>query len=245
PRVSRTHSSPAIVMLLKSLSLTAILQSSDGHGNKQIEADNDARRNKTLDNARDPVAHPVPGSETASLITIDADDLVRLRTLFDTEGCVAIPLPFFLTQNLRILIDEAATLPTIKSNPLPGETKGIYVLDVDKLSARFGQELTLTCSQWSEAAINMWNFQIARDSTGSDGEHALWFEKHFNFFNTLTQRDELYDAWKGMELLFRRDHRSRHLKFNAADYDRAFSLAEESYYLRKEFQELVASQGAA
>ncbi|KAF8954859.1 hypothetical protein BDZ97DRAFT_1591875, partial [Flammula alnicola] len=74
PRVSRTHSSPAIVMLLKSLSLTAILQR-----NKQIEADNDARRNKTLDNARDPVAHPVPGSETASLITIDTDDLVRLR----------------------------------------------------------------------------------------------------------------------------------------------------------------------
>jgi hypothetical protein len=307
PRVPRTHTSPAIIQLLKNLSLSNILQR-----NKKIEAENDARSAKTLNNALDPAAHPQPGSEAASLITIDPEDLARLRvpsffasvrdfiynslarhladkdlkdkeekkrkdddilvedariskrrcmdgsnhvervvgepipiefpqSLYDTEICVAVPLPFFLTRNLRSLVDEASTLPTVKSNPAPGETKGTYILNIDKLSARFGKELTLTCSQWSEAAVNMRNFQISRDKLGSEGEHATWFEKHFNFFNMLNKRDELYDAWKVMELKFRQDHRSRHLKFSATDYDKALGLTEESHKLRKEFHEFVNS----
>jgi len=163
------------------------------------------------------------------------------QSLYDTELCVAVPLPFFLTRNLPSLIDEASTLPTVKSNPVPGESKGIYILNIDKLSARFGKELSLTCSQWSEAAANMWSFQISRDKSGADGEHAAWFEKHFNFFNMLNKRDELYDAWKVMELEFRQDHRSCHLKFSAADYDKALGLTEESHKLHKEFQEFVMS----
>ena len=308
PRVPRTHTSPTIIQLLKSLSLPNILQK-----NKKIEADNDARSAKTLNNALDPTHHPEPGSEVASLITIDPEDLARLRipsffvsvrdhiynslarrladdelkekedkkrkdddvpaedlrlakrrcmdgtnhvervvgepipiefsqALYDTEICVAVPLPFFLTRNLRTLIDEASTLPTVKSNPAPGETKGIYILNIDKLSIRFGKELSLTCSQWSEAAANMWSFQISRDKSGADGEHAAWFEKHFNFFNMLNKRDELYDAWKVMELEFRQDHRSRHLKFSAPDYDKALGLTEESHKLRKEFHDIVTSQ---
>ncbi|EDR08774.1 uncharacterized protein LACBIDRAFT_327093 [Laccaria bicolor S238N-H82] len=240
PRIPRTHTSPAIIQLLKNLSLTNILQR-----NKTIEAENDARSAKTLNNALDPAAHPQPGSEVASLITIDPEDLARLRSLYDTEHCVAVPLPFFLTQNLRSLVDEVSTLPTVKSNPAPGETKGIYILNIDKLSNRFGKELTLTCSQWSKAAANMWNFQISRDKSGSEGEHATWFEKHFNFFNMLNKRDELYDARKVMELEFRQDHRSRHLKFSATDYDRALGLTEETHKLRKEFHDVLNSSQAA
>jgi len=157
----------------------------------------------------------------------------------------SLPLPFFLTRNLRTLIDEASTLPTVKSNPVPGETKGIYILNIDKLSTRFGKELSLTCSQWSEAAANLWSFQISRDKSGANGEHASWFEKHFNFFNMLNKRDELYDAWKVMELEFQQDHRSRHLKFSEPDYDKALGLTEESHKLRKEFQELVTSSHTA
>jgi hypothetical protein len=163
------------------------------------------------------------------------------QSLYDTEICVAVPLPFFLTRNLRSLVDEASTLPTVKSNPAPGETKGTYILNIEKLSTRFGKELTLTCSQWSEAAANMWSFQISRDKLGSEGDHATWFEKHFNFFNMLNKRDELYDAWKVMELEFRQDHRSCHLKFSATDYDKALGLTEESHKLRKEFHEFVNS----
>jgi hypothetical protein len=166
------------------------------------------------------------------------------QSLYDTEICVAVPLPFFLTRNLQSLV-EASTLPTIKSNPAPGETKGTYILNLEKLSVRFGKELTLTCSQWSEAAANMWSFQISRDKLGSEGEHATWFEKHFNFFNMLNKRDELYDAWKVMELEFRQDHRSRHLKFSATDYDKALGLTEESHKLCKEFQEFVNSSQTA
>jgi len=54
-----------------SLSLPNILQR-----NKKIEAENDARSTKTLNNALDPTAHPQTGSEATSLITIDAEDLV-------------------------------------------------------------------------------------------------------------------------------------------------------------------------
>ena len=191
PRVPCTHTSPAIIQLLKNLSLPNILQK-----NKKIEADNNAKSTKTLNHTLDPALHPQPGSEVALLITINPKDLTWLRvpsffasvcdhiynslarrltddelkekeerkqkdddtpaddlrlfkrrcmdgtnhvervvgepipiefswSLYDTEICVAVPLPFFLTQNLQTLIDEASTLPTVKSNPAPGETKGI------------------------------------------------------------------------------------------------------------------------
>jgi len=51
------------------------------------------------------------------------------QALYDTEQCAAVPLLFFLSKNLQSLNDGGATLPTVKSNPLPGETKGIYILD--------------------------------------------------------------------------------------------------------------------
>jgi len=307
PCAPQTHTSPAIIQLLKNLSLPNILQK-----NKGIEAENDARSAKTLNNALDLVAHPQPESEAASLITIDPEDLTRLRvpsffasvhdfiynslmrhladeelrekeekkwkddvvlpedarvskrrcmdgsnhvkgvvgepipiefpqSLYDTEICVAVPLPFFLTWNLWSLVDEASTLPTVKSNPALGETKGTHILNIEKLSTCFCKELTLTCSQWSKATANMWSFQISRDKLGSEGEHASWFEKHFNFFNMLNKRDELYDAWKVMELEFRQDHCSCHLKFSVTDYDKALGLTEESHKLCKEFQDFVNS----
>ena len=64
PCVPCTHISPAIIQLLKNLSLPNILQK-----NKKIEADNDAR-SMTLNHALDPATHPQPGSEVASLITL-------------------------------------------------------------------------------------------------------------------------------------------------------------------------------
>ncbi|KAF8815641.1 hypothetical protein BYT27DRAFT_7128821, partial [Phlegmacium glaucopus] len=302
--------------MLRNLSLASILQK-----NKKIEADNDARALLTLAHAEDPVANPAPGSETASLVTIEPENLSRLKvpsfynsfrewiypslanrladeelkdreekpplplsgvlsesadgqsaeevirakrrcmdgsnqverimgafiplefaqSLFDTELHVAVPLPFFLNKNLQILVDEASTLPTIKSNPLPGETKGTYILDIEKLSVRFGKELSLTCSQWSEAALNMFKFQQARDKKGDDGQHAAWFDEHFNFFNVHRERDELYDAWKVVELRLRKEHRSLKTLFNSGDHDDAFREAASSHRLRLEFQGLLTA----
>jgi len=253
--------------------------------NKQFETANKAQSIKTLNHASDPVTY---GSPTASLITIEPEDLAQLwipsffmsvhdyiysslvkklmdeelrekeekkqktddpanvspeqlrvskrrcmdsanqiervvgepvpiefaQTLYDTELCAAVPLPFFLSKNLRTFIDESTTLPTVKSNPLPGETKGIYILDVEKLSAWSGKELLLSCSQWSEAAGNMWNFQASRDKNGTEGDHAVWVEKHINFFNRLDKHEELYNVWKVVELEFHQDHHSCNLKFS-------------------------------
>ena len=67
--------------MLKKLSLSARLQQ-----NQKIEAENEARSFKTLDHLCNPQAHPDPGSETASMITIDEEDLNRLKvsTYFST-----------------------------------------------------------------------------------------------------------------------------------------------------------------
>ncbi|KAF8951558.1 hypothetical protein BDZ97DRAFT_1684206, partial [Flammula alnicola] len=235
-RAPRTHTSPIIIQMLKSLSFTNILQK-----NKKIEAENEARSLKTFNHTLDPVAHPDTGSETASLITIDPDDLNRLKSLFDTEGCVSVPLPFFLNKNLRVIIDEAATLPTMKSNPLPGKTKGISILDIGKLSDRFGKELTLTFSQWSEAAENMFDFQQQRDKKGEDGQHSAWYNDHFNFFNGQRKKNELYDAWKSVELEFRQEHRSVYDEFELKDYVDAFKACEGAAKLKAEMQDLFMS----
>src|SRR6266567_4186978 len=230
PRAPRTHTNPTIIQLLKSLPLISVLQK-----NKEIETQNAERALRTLNHTSDKVKYPDPGSDVASLITLDSEDRDRFRvpsfalffrdyiysslakwitdeeikdkedfklkrkagdelklspeeaqiakrrcmdgkklvpwvvgvpwqakfpqSLFDMEGCVAVPLPFFLNENLQILNVKAATLPTIKTNPNPGETKGISILDVEKLSVQFGRELSLTCSQWTEASGNMYLFQ--------------------------------------------------------------------------------------
>ena len=237
-RTRRTHCNQTIIQKLKDLPLFNKLQK-----NKEIETENLARSLKDLNHSMDPAKYPDPGSEQASLITIDTADKQRLKLpsfsalfqtvipsnlvrwladkelkehsekekrrqddisrmhedariakrrcmdgssqtarvvgqtptikfpqmLFDTELCVAVPLPFFLNKNLHIITDEAATLPTVKSNPLPGETKGTVILDVNKLSLKLGKEKELTCSQWMEAAFNYFRFQQERDSEGNNG----------------------------------------------------------------------------
>jgi len=89
------------------------------------------------------------------------------QSLFDTELCIAVPLPFFLNKNLNILNVEASTLPTTKTNLNPRETKGTVILDIEKLSVHFGKELPLSCSQWTEAAGNMYLFQKEHDEEGT------------------------------------------------------------------------------
>ncbi|KAF8965116.1 hypothetical protein BDZ97DRAFT_1659485, partial [Flammula alnicola] len=74
PRLPRTHTNPTIIQLLKSLPLISKLQK-----NKEIEAKNAERALKTLNHTQDKVAFPDPGSEVASLVTLDPADLDRFR----------------------------------------------------------------------------------------------------------------------------------------------------------------------
>lgn len=74
PRQPRTHTSPAVVQMFKSLTLRFKLMKC-----KDIERQNDERNWKSLNHASDPVSHPEPGSEAASMFTIDEEDLERLQ----------------------------------------------------------------------------------------------------------------------------------------------------------------------
>src|SRR5271155_4883357 len=68
-RIHRTHKDDIISSLLRKLSLREKLSM-----NKDIEEKNKEREPKTLRNKIDPILHPDPGSETASLITVDDVD---------------------------------------------------------------------------------------------------------------------------------------------------------------------------
>ncbi|KAF8816745.1 hypothetical protein BYT27DRAFT_7220465 [Phlegmacium glaucopus] len=256
---------------------------------------NAERALQTLNHTLDNVAFLDPGSDAASLITLDPEDRDRFRvpsfalsfrdyiysslakwivdedikdkedikskrktndepkltaeealpwivgSLFDTEGCVAIPLPLFLNDNLQILNAEAATLPTVKTNLNPGETKGISILNVDKLSTRFGKELSLTCSQWTEAAGNMYLFQKERDAVDSGDAHSEWYNNHFNFYQAQRSKVKLYDAWKSDELKFCQEHWANYGAFEGYRYKQAFALSEKQHEMMAKIREMMAT----
>jgi len=69
-----THTLPAITQMLKNLPLLSILQM-----NKGIEEKNVERSRKTFNHSFDPVVHTQPGSNEASLISLDKANLNRFR----------------------------------------------------------------------------------------------------------------------------------------------------------------------
>ena len=162
------------------------------------------------------------------------------QNLFDTELCIAVPLPFFLNKNLNILNAEASTLPTVKTNPNPGETKGNVILDIEKLSTRFGKELSLSCSQWTEAAGNMYLFQKERDKEGTCESHSTWYNDHFCFYTPQDTKDELYDAWKSDELKFCQEHWAKYGEFDASRYYQAYKLSEKQQEMMADIRGMMA-----
>ena len=87
----------------------------------------------------------------------------EIMYITQADSHTALPLPFFQPKNLRY-IDHAATVPTIKSNPREGESKGFFILDVLKLTVLFGAETSIDFDQWHEAAPNCFRFQMSRDN---------------------------------------------------------------------------------
>ena len=75
---------------------------------------------------------------------------------------------------------ENASFPTLKSNPLPGETKGQFILNIADMTKRtkdcksFGDELSLDFGEWSEAAQNCFRFHQLQDWDGDMGPYATW-----------------------------------------------------------------------
>ena len=309
PRVRRTHKDDFISSFLSKLQLREKLVK-----NKEIEDQNKARELKTYNHHLDPASHPEPGSETASLITIDEADLTDLKDpsvlnrflavipdsllvritrenraekekrkpdesnvsaeisqevkrrrmdgnkaaervvgtqravefseiLFMTNIHVPIPLPFFRNENLRYLIDHAATLPTIKSNPLSGETKGQFILNVADLTKGtqerkgFGEELSLDFGEWSEASENCFRFHQMQDKDGNNGLYARWWADHFKFFHTQEDKISQYEAWKDLDLKLRREYRTEPTKFDVNHYATKYEAVKTTYELKSLIKE--------
>jgi len=310
--VPRTHTLPTITQMLKNLPLLSILQM-----NKEIEEKNAERSRKTFNHSFNPVIHTQPGSDEASLISLDDADLncfhvpsfmasflnliyskltkwiadeeikekklkrkptddlkpsaeeARIakrccmngqkmvpwvvgvpwqatfpQILFNTKLCITVPLPFFLNKNLNILNVKASTLPTTKTNPNPGETKGTVILDIEKLSTHLGKELSLSCSQWTEAAANMYLFQKERDEEGTDDAHSNWYNDHFCFYTSQDTKDELYDTWKSDELKFHQEHWAKYGEFDASHYYQAYKLSEKQQEMMADIHGMMTSTPA-
>src|SRR5271168_3793252 len=74
PRIRRTHKDDFISTLLGKLQLREKLVK-----NKEIEEQNKAREMRTCNYHLDHASYPLPGSETASFITIDETDMMDLK----------------------------------------------------------------------------------------------------------------------------------------------------------------------
>ena len=90
----KTHTSEVISQILKSLPLPARLKR-----NKDIKEQNEAHSLQTLRHAQDPAAFPEPGSETASLITIDSSEISFLSSTHISDSLRTI-MPFYLIKKL-------------------------------------------------------------------------------------------------------------------------------------------------
>lgn len=145
------------------------------------------------------------------------------------------------------MIDRAATLPTIKSNPLPGETKGQFILNIADLTKGtkeykgFGEELSLDFGEWSEAAENCFRFHQMQDKDGNNGEYARWWSAHFRFFHTQEDKISQYEAWKELELKLRREYRTEPTKFDVNHYATKYEAAKTGFELKA----LIREQGCS
>lgn len=151
-----------------------------------------------------------------------------LQSLFDTELCITVPLLSF-SKSLNILNVKASTLSITKTNPNPGETKGMVILDIEKLSMRFGKEFSLSCSQWMEAAGYMYLFQKEHDQQGTGEAHSSWYNEHFCFHTSQDTKDNLHDAWKSDEVKFHQENWAKYGEFDASCYYQAYKLSKKQW----------------
>ena len=213
---------------------------------REIRADKEEREKRKLDELNSSPTDFSPeskrrrmdGSKAAERVIGSQRDIEFSDVLFTTNAHVPIPLPFFRNANLRYIIDQAATLPTTKSNPLPGESKGQYILNIFDMTRgakgckAFGEELSLDFGEWSEAAQNCFRFHQMQDRDGDMGPYATWWSSHFNFFNSQEDKISQYNAWKELELKLRREYRTEPTKFDINHYAMKYEAAKNTYELK-------------
>jgi hypothetical protein len=192
------------------------------------------------DDFRDVKRRCMDGDKAANRIIGLQNPIDFSEIMYTTDNHIALPLPFFQNKHLRYIIDHGATLPTIKSNPKEGESKGAHILDVAKLTTNFGAETTLDFGQWNEAAGNCYRFQMSRDRNGDSGSYAYWWSQHFEFFNKQEDKIEMYDAWKLLELRLRREYRTQPTIHDANYYATQYELCKSEYRSEKRLKEMFS-----
>jgi hypothetical protein len=198
----------------------------------------DELNSSPLESSQDAKRRRMDGSKAAERVIGSQRDIEFSDILFTTNAHVPIPLPFFRNANLRYIIDQAATLPTTKSNPLPGETKGQFILNISDMikgakgCKSFGEELSLDFGEWSEAAQNCFRFHQMQDRDGDMGPYATWWSSHFNFFNAQEDKISQYNAWRELELKLRREYRTEPTKFDIHHYAMKYEAAKTTYELK-------------
>jgi hypothetical protein len=172
------------------------------HITREIRADKEEREKRKLDEVNshalelslDAKRRRMDGSKAAERIIGSQRDIEFSNILFVTDAHVPIPLPFFRNENLRYIIDQAATVPTMKSNPLETEAKGPIILNISDMTKGakgckiFGDELSLDFGEWSEAAQNCFRFHQKQEKDGDMGPYATWWSSHFSFFNAQEEK---------------------------------------------------------
>ena len=226
---------------------------------REIRADKEEREKRKLDEAHshtpdislDAKRRRMDGGKAAERIVGSQREIEFSDILFTTNAHVPIPLPFFRNENLRYIIDHAATLPTMKSNPLPGETKGQFILNISDMTRgtkgcrSFGEELSLDFGEWSEAAQNCYRFHQLQDKDGDDGPYTNWWASHFSFFNAQEDKITKYNAWKELELKLRREYRTEPTKFDTQHYATKYEAAKTTYELKQFILETQSNSGSS
>ena len=198
----------------------------------------DDNQKSSSDDSRVAKRRCMDGDKAAERVVGSQSPIEFSEIMYITDTHTALPLPFFQNKNLRYIIDHAATLPTIKSNPREGESKGSFILDVPKLTVLFGAETSIDFGQWHEAAANSFRFQMSRDKNGNAGTYAQWWSHHFGFFNAQEDKIDMYDAWKHLELKFRREYRTQPTQYDPQYYAAQYELCKSEYRAEKRLKDM-------
>ncbi|KAK0194801.1 hypothetical protein F5146DRAFT_1132190 [Armillaria mellea] len=113
---------------------------------------------------------------------------------------------------------------TMKANSKPGKTKGIWILNIPKLSATFGEELSISYSEYSKAAPNCFHFHKSQDSQGPTGPYATWWLNHFGFFSRQHDKVKNYLTWSQLELKEQLNYQSLPTTFDVMYYVQEYVL---------------------
>ena len=132
-------------------------------------------------------------------IKIDFQQLLILEIM---DSHTLLPLHFFTNKNLHYLTSNLSTIPHMKVFSVDELAKAPCILDVQKLCNPefFGNKLSISCAEWTEASENYLIFQAECDLEGPDGNFTVWLTEHLSFFRNIEDRIEYFCAWQSKEI---------------------------------------------